>query len=293
MEELKKKVQDFWNQNPCGAKLVKSPLGSDSFFAESEKERYATESHILGIINSLNVRGKNILEIGCGLGVDGACFAKNKANYFAIDLALRHLLFSQKRFEMFNLKGNFQLADSENLPFRNEQFDLVYSNGVLHHTPDTQKAINEIYRVLKFNGKVIVMLYNKKSFNFYFNIMFLRRLGIFLLLFNWGRMLIHKLTGESLDRLNKHLSNFKNEGFHYLSAQRFLKENTDGPGNPLSKVYTRQQAVKLFSMFKKVRTEIWFLNKKRIPFIGLFFPKWLESKIERLWGWHLYIFAEK
>lgn len=292
-DSVKREVENFWNRHPCGSKFVDEVFGSREFFVKVEKERYNLEPHILQIILSQAIKGKKILEIGCGLGTDGTQFARKNGRYFAVDLAVRHIELSKKRFELFGLDGNFQIADAENLPFLDNTFDIVYSHGVLHHTPDTQKAMDEIYRILTPGGKAIVMLYHKNSYNYYFNIMFLRRIGIFLLCFPGGVEFVRRLTGEDSLRLLEHKRNLRLGGLKYLSAQRFLNQNTDGPGNPLSKVYTKKEVIKMFRNFRKVRMDIRYLNKRWIPLVGRYIPRSLEKTLEKLWGWHLYIFAEK
>lgn len=293
MEELKQKVRVFWNDYPCGSKFVKEELGTKDFFVKLRKERYSLEPHTLEIISSLGVQGKKVLEVGCGLGTDGRQFAENGADYFAVDLAPRHIELAKKAFELFGLKGNFRVADAENLPFDDNSFDLVYSHGVLHHTPDTQKAIDDIYRVLKPGGKAIIMLYHRNSYNYYINIMFIRRIGVFLLYLPGGIKLINKVTKEDPQRLLEHKTNLISEGLEYLSAQRFLTQNTDGPGNPLSKVYTKKQAANMFIKFSNFTTDVKYLNKRWLPLIGKYLPYSIEARLSRLWGWHLYIFATK
>ena len=88
-------------------------------------------------------RGLKVLEIGCGLGTDGAQFAEAGADYTGVDLTEAAVELARKRFELFDLPGKFQTADAENLDFADESFDLVYSHGVLHHTPETAKAIRK------------------------------------------------------------------------------------------------------------------------------------------------------
>lgn len=292
-QESKKRIGDFWNEHPCGDKFSKATIGTKEYFESIKKIRFQLEPHILEIIDFDGYRNKRVLEVGCGLGTDGAQFAENGAEYFAIDLAPRHIELAKKQFELFNLEGNFQVADAENLPFGDNTFDLVYSQGVLHHTPNTQKAVDEIYRVLKCEGRTIVMLYHKNSYNYYINIMVIRRIGIFLLYFPWGIKLINRITGENLQRLLEHKRNLIREGLKYLSTQRFLTQNTDGPGNPLSKVYTKKEAMSYFGKFRNTRVDIKYLNRRWVPLIGRYIPYSIEKKVSRLIGWHLYVFAIK
>jgi len=121
------------------------------------------------------IRNKKILEIGCGTGGHSLFFASKGANIYSTDLTRERVESSKKLIgHLNNLKAEFKVCDAENLPFKDSFFDIVYSNGVIHHTYDIKKAISEIHRVLKPNGKAFIMLYSKKSFMYYFNILLIK-----------------------------------------------------------------------------------------------------------------------
>ncbi|MBK7993350.1 MAG: class I SAM-dependent methyltransferase [Blastocatellia bacterium] len=292
-EELKQKVREFWNENPCGTKFAQAEIGTVEFFNAIEKHRYETEWHILEMANFPAWKGKTVLEVGCGLGTDAVQFARAGAIYTGVDLTPRSIELVGKRFQQQNLTGNFQVADAENLPFPDNHFDLVYSHGVLHHTPDTQKAINEVHRVIKPGGRALVMLYHRNSYNYYGNIMFFRRFGAKLLQYEWGPKVVNLITKEDINALKRLQNDMKKNPEQFFSQEEFLNQNTDGAGNPLARVYNRSEAAQLFSRFGKVETAVRFLNKRWIPIIGKFLPKAIESPLARLWGWHLWIIANK
>ena len=108
-------------------------------------------------------KGKRTLEIGVGLGADHQKLAEHGAILSGIDLTPRAINHTKRRFELMGLNSQLQIADAENLPFEDNSFDAVYSWGVLHHSPDTQKAVNEVYRILKPGGLAKIMIYNKHS----------------------------------------------------------------------------------------------------------------------------------
>lgn len=137
----KQKTQEHWNKTPCGTK-------------EEHRTRYESYPWLKKLITE--IENKKVLEIGCGQGTDLQLFTiKNDA--LGIDITSKHL-------ELAKGKGlNVQYGDAESIPFENNSFDVVYSFGVLHHTPNITKAINEIERVLRPRGKAIIMLYNKYS----------------------------------------------------------------------------------------------------------------------------------
>ena len=214
---LKERVRAFWQANPCGVKFADAPPGTRKFYELVEAHRYTKEWHIPIAADFKSARGLKVLEIGCGLGTDGAQFAEAGADYTGVDLTEAAVELARKRFEMFGVPGNIQTADAEQLQFDDNSFDLVYSHGVLHHTPDTAKAIREIHRVLRPGGRAMVMLYHRDSYNYLINISLLRRAGAHLLRFNSGVRLAQLLTGEPIESLREHAHRLKTEKESYLA----------------------------------------------------------------------------
>jgi ubiquinone/menaquinone biosynthesis C-methylase UbiE len=291
--ELKSQIREFWNEHPCGSKFAQAEIGSAEFFDAVERHRYQTEWHIPQMVDFPKWRDARVLEVGCGLGTDAVQFARAGARYTGIDLTPRSIELARQRFLQSNLRGEFQVSDAENLSFEDNQFDLVYSHGVLHHTPDTQRAINEVHRILKPGATAIVMLYHKRSYNYYGNIMLFRRMGAMVLNFDWGPRLVNRITGEDLAALEQLQRDLRKNPQRFFSSEEFLNQNTDGAGNPLAKVYTRKEARQLFSRYSTVDTAVRFLNKRWIPGIGKYIPRAVEDPVARLWGWHLWIFGKK
>jgi ubiquinone/menaquinone biosynthesis C-methylase UbiE len=290
--ELKERVRQFWQEHPCGTKFADASPGSRRFYELVEEHRYTKEWHIPAAAGFASTKGLRVLEIGCGLGTDGAQFAQAGADYTGIDLTDAAIELAQKRFELFNLSGTFQTDDAERLSFPNDSFDLVYSHGVLHHTPDIDAAIREIHRVLRPGGRAEVMLYHRNSYNYRVNISMLRRAGVHLLRWKTGVKLVQMLTGEPEDSLRNHARQLKADS-SYLSSEQFLSQNTDGAGNPLARVYSREEARELFKDFKKVDVKTFFLNKRWIPIVGSILPRSIEARLASRWGWHLWVYAEK
>jgi SAM-dependent methyltransferase len=289
-EELKERVRAFWQAHPCGTKFSDAEIGTPEFFERIEAHRYEKEWHIPTAADFASTRGLRVLEIGCGMGTDGAQFAKAGANYAGIDLTDAAVELARKRFQVSGLKGEFRIADAERLDFPDASFDLVYSHGVLHHTPDIEAAVREIHRVLKPGGRAIVMLYHRGSYNYRVGIRVLRRAGAGLLKSESGIKLINFLTGEPIDSLREHAQLAKNGN---SSADDFLSQSTDGAGNPLARVYSRREAERIFRNFSKVELRAYFLNKRFIPLIGNLLPRSIESLLASRWGWHLWIYATK
>ncbi len=291
--DLKERVRAFWQANPCGTKFADAPPGSRRFYELVEEHRYTREWHIPLAADFAGARGLKVLEVGCGLGTDGAQFAGAGADYTGVDLTDAAIELARKRFELFNLPGKFRPADAENLDFDNDSFDLVYSHGVLHHTPDTARAIQEIHRVLRPGGRAVVMLYHRDSYNYRVNISLLRRAGARLLRWDSGIKLVHRLTGEPVASLRKHARQFKSDQNNYLRSGEFLSHNTDGAENPLARVYSRHEALELFKDFSAVELRTYFLNKRWLPVFGSVLPRSVESRLASRWGWHLWVYAKK
>ncbi len=290
---LKERVRAFWQANPCGTKFANSAAGTRRFYEIVEDHRYRKEWHIPQAADFASAQGLKVLEIGCGIGTDGAQFVGAGADYTGVDLTDAAIELAQKRFELFNLTGTLQTADAEKLDFADDSFDLVYSHGVLHHTPDIERAVKEIYRVLRPGGRAVVMLYHRDSYNYRVNISLLRRAGAQLLRWKSGVSLVHRLTGESLESLRQHATQLKKDQHSYLKSEEFLSQNTDGAGNPLARVYSRGEARELFKDFAEIEMRTYFLNKRWLPLIGNMLSRSAESRLAARWGWHLWIYAKK
>ena len=292
-QSLKERVRAFWQEHPCGTKFADAEPGSRRFYELVEEHRYRVEWHIPGAAGFDRARGLRVLEIGCGLGTDGARFARAGALYTGVDLTEAAVSLARRRFELEGLPGEFRVADAEALEFEDETFDLVYSHGMLHHTPAVRAAVREVHRVLRPGGRAVVMLYHRDSYNYRVNIGLLRRAGARLLRTEGGLRLAHRLTGEPVESLREHAARLKEDSAQYLSAGEFLSRNTDGAGNPLTRVYSRREARELFRDFARVDFAVHFLNKRWLPLLGPVLPRTAEARLASRWGWHLWIYATK
>lgn len=158
----KKEVFDFWNEASCGEDMLLSHANKAGYVQQS-LQRYSLEPYIEDFADFSNSTGKKVLEVGVGLGADHQKFAENGAILFGVDLTERAIEHVTKRFEIFGLSSTLSVGDAENLGFEDEKFDVVYSWGVIHHSPDTPRAIEEILRVLKSGGHAKIMIYHKWS----------------------------------------------------------------------------------------------------------------------------------
>lgn len=160
--EKKIEVKDFWNMASCGEELYLKGFSKQDYLNHSKK-RYELEPEILEFGEFFKFNGKKTLEIGVGLGADHQCLAEAGAILYGVDLTERAINHTSRRFELLGLNSKLQSADAENLPFPDNSFDAIYSWGVLHHTPNTPKAIQEVRRVLKPKGTAKIMIYHRYS----------------------------------------------------------------------------------------------------------------------------------
>ena len=161
----KKDIKDYWeNKSPQTWYSDKDQeKNSTSWFNELAYKRYNVYYEYLKEIAEFNYhKEEKVLEIGTGVGTDIVSYAKNGSIVSGVDLTENAIDITKKHLETFKLSyDKLLVADAENLPFENNYFDLVYSFGVLHHTPNTEKGVQEVLRVLKPGGKFIIMLYSK------------------------------------------------------------------------------------------------------------------------------------
>lgn len=158
-------VAAYWNRRPCNIKHSLKPVGSREYFDEVEARKYFVEPHIPGFAEFDLWNEKKVLEIGCGLGTDATNFARAGAVYTGVDLSSESLALARTRFEVFGLSGEFYEGNAEQLDTLMPRggFDLVYSFGVIHHTPEPRKVIEAARRVIAPDGELRIMLYAKDS----------------------------------------------------------------------------------------------------------------------------------
>jgi ubiquinone/menaquinone biosynthesis C-methylase UbiE len=157
--ELKSAVRDFWNAEPCGTRY----LGSHQDFEAHAQARYGLEPFIPKFAQFADSRGLRVLEIGVGMGSDYLEWLKAGAIATGVDLSQASLNMANRRCEAYGFTPDLRLADAERLPFADNSFDVVYSYGVMHHSPDTPQCIQEALRVLKPGGQARIMIYHHPS----------------------------------------------------------------------------------------------------------------------------------
>ena len=160
---LKDSVRDFWNEKSCGEVYAEGYVLREQLDNQA-RERYALEPWIHPFADYPSGAGKDVLEIGVGMGADHLEWAKaTPRSLTGVDLTERAIRFTADRLSLYGLHSDLGVADAENLPFPDQSFDIVYSYGVLHHSPDTARAIQEVRRILRPGGVAKVMIYHSRS----------------------------------------------------------------------------------------------------------------------------------
>ena len=158
-------VQSYWDRRPCNIRHSKEPVGTRAYFDEVEARKYFVEPHIPAFADFPRWNGRRVLEIGCGIGTDAVSFARAGADYTAVELSAASLELARRRFEVYGLKGRFYHGNAETVDqlVGPTQFDLVYSFGVIYHTPNPRAVIESARRVVKPDGELRIMLYAQNS----------------------------------------------------------------------------------------------------------------------------------
>ncbi len=249
-------VEKFWNSSPCGSRDSENEEGSKAFFEEVERKRYTREPFIHEFAQFNAWRNKTVLEVGCGMGTDLLQFAKGGAQVYAVDLTAKGVALTKKRLELYGFTGEISKGDAEHLPYTDDKFDLVYSWGVIHHTPNIIKAIAEIYRVTKSGGKILVMIYHKWS---------LVSLQVWL---RYGLFSLKPFT--NIDAL--------------------LAIHMESPG---TKAFTIQETLTLFKQFKRVKiTPVVTPYDLRLA-RRFYLPRCVSNFIPNRLGWFIVVEGEK
>ncbi|HEY9230599.1 MAG TPA: class I SAM-dependent methyltransferase, partial [Blastocatellia bacterium] len=186
------------------------------------------------------------------------------AEVTGVDLTPRSIEIARQRFAVYGCAATFAIGDAEQLAFPDERFDVVYSFGVLHHTPDTERAIAEVHRVLKGGGRAVVMLYHRASLYYWGGLMLKR--GIF------GGELRRARPAEMMSRYVEH---------------------SDTAGRPLVKAYTRGEAHHLFRAFNDCQVSVNQLTRAELGRAGRALPENVFQWLARHFGWNLIITATK
>ncbi len=275
-QELKREIRRFWGAMPCGVVSSPQPVDSHGFFAETARHRFEIHTDwdrafLKDAIRFQEHKNKKVLEIGCGIGVDGLQWALAGNRYFGLDYNFPSCKITRNRFQDAGREGAFSNGDAENLPFADGSFDLIYSFGVLHHTPATEKAVEEVYRCLRPGGLAIIMLYYK-----------------------WSAMVFGDIL---LGRGLRQGALWKAGGIGPLiSKYTEWDSQTETSVNPLTRVFSKREARKMFRPFRNIEMELHYLwpgHFGPLRRLALLLPSSVQHNLHRVLGWNLIIRAVK
>ncbi len=265
-DTLKDQVKAFWEANPCDIRDTGSPFDA-AYFAALSQQRYDSHPYIPAFADFDRWRGKRVLEVGVGAGSDFCRWAEAEAQVVGVDLTAQAAQLTTHRLALFNQAATVNIADCEYLPFADNSFDLCYSFGVLHHTPNTEKAIHEVLRVLKPGGEIRIMLYHTLS---------------------WVTLKVYLLHGLLALR-------------PFAPIQSLMEDHMESQG---TKAYTVAEAQVLFARFVNVTVQptltcydTWRGYQTRegtlFQFAKRLWPAWLINRMGDRYGWNLLISGVK
>lgn len=265
-------VQEYWNRRPCNIRHSRKPVGDREYFDEVEQRKYFVEPHIPEFAQFHRWQGKRILEVGCGIGTDTINFARAGAQVTAVDLSEKSLEIARKRAAVYGL-GNidFIRANAEELTaaLEPETFDLVYSFGVVHHTPDPRRALRQMTSLLRTRGSLKIMVYHRHSWK------------VMSVLATYGRGAFWKLD-EVIARHSE-----AQEGCPVTYT--YTKNQAHGMINQLG---LRTESISIDHIFPwRIKDYIEYRYRKVWYFAAL--PPSVFRWLEQRFGWHLCITAIK
>lgn len=157
-------IQKFWDEFVYDDVMATTkPFGSEEFFTDLESYRYQRLDYLERILDFSSYKEKHILDVGCRIGLDLARFSENGARVTGIDLSDSCIETARQYFLLKGLKGDFKVMNGEDMKFEDKSFDLVYAHGVIQYTADPAMMVKEMKRVLRDDGEVILMAYNRYS----------------------------------------------------------------------------------------------------------------------------------
>ena len=277
-----REIRDFWDAHPCGQDQVGAPDtyrrgDREHFFDEYDRFKFSIETHIPDCLDRLDLADKQVLEVGTGEGAESEQLIRRGARWSGIDLTPESIERVGVRLALRDLPFDDLLQASVlDLPFADESFDMVFSHGVLHHVPDVHTAQREIHRVLRPDGELVVMLSARWSLNYLVAIGAIRRAMLLA-----AYPLVQARLLEPSAMLDAHVRNARQVGLgRYLRMKQFIHSNTDGPGNPYSRVYDRRRLEADFPDFEVKKLYRRFMHAPPLPVHGI--------RGGRRAGWHLW-----
>jgi 2-polyprenyl-3-methyl-5-hydroxy-6-metoxy-1,4-benzoquinol methylase len=266
------KVSEYWNARPCNIRHSPKPVGTREYYDEVEARKYNVEYHIPQFAQFKRWKGKKVLEIGCGIGTDTMSFARAGAHVTAVDLTEKSLEVAQRRAQVFGFEDRvkFIQANAEKLSesVAVEPYDLVYSFGVLHHTPHPERVLDEIRKYVKPESTLKIMVYNRWAWKVLW-VMFIYGKGQF-----WKLDRLIAEYSEAQTGCPVTYSYSRTDGRRLLGAHGF--EVTDVMVDHIFPYSIPEYVQYRYKM-------VWYFR---------WLPRFLFRALERTFGWHLCLTAK-
>jgi len=266
------RVKEYWNRRPCNIQHSPCPVGTKEYFDEVETRKYFVEPHIPGFAQFERWRGKKVLEVGCGIGTDTVSFARHGAQVTAVDLSEKSLEIARRRLIVYGVHGQVQLfsGNAEELSrfVPVEPYDLIYSFGVIHHTPQPERVLEQMRQYARPGTTVKIMVYNRRS---------------------WKVMWILLTEGK---------------GQFWKLPELVAKNSEAQTGCPITFTYTRREGRELLERHgfrvRNIRVDHIFPYRVRdyvqYHYVKESYFQWMPQPafrtLERWFGWHLCLTAE-
>jgi ubiquinone/menaquinone biosynthesis C-methylase UbiE len=263
----KEAAKKQWNSTPCGSTAAnQTEYGSIGFFDAVRRSRYeVSDQWMKRVIPFAASKGKCLLEIGHGIGSDLLTFSEAGAEVHGIDITQEHNRLASRNFELHQRPVTLKLCDAAHIDYPDNFFDIVYSNGVLHHTPDTIRCISEAFRVLKPGGMFVLSLYHTWSAFHIFSV-----------------VLYNGVLKRKVWTLG------------YKGLMSTVETGADGITiKPLVKTYSRRELRTILQDFSKVNIQVAHFDGSHIPYFGKIIPNFLARRLESLLGWYVIAIAQK
>jgi SAM-dependent methyltransferase len=160
---LNARVRDYWNHHIHDLAITSHPVGSPGFFQDLDEYHFDKLHHLLRLVPFEGLAGREVLEVGCGTGVDLVRFARGGARVTGVDLADAAIALARSNFQQRGLRARLLVADAEQLPFADDRFDYMFAHGVVQYTGEGQSVVHEARRVLRPGGSAVFQVYNRVS----------------------------------------------------------------------------------------------------------------------------------
>ena len=264
-------VQQYWNQRPCNIRHSTAQIGTKKYFDEVEARKYFVEPHIPDFAGFAEWKGKKVLEIGCGIGTDTINFARAGAEVTAVDLSVESLKLAEKRAEVYGLTDRikFYQANAEKLSefIPIEKYDLIYSFGVVHHSPNPSEIVRQLREHFVKKGTTLkLMVYNRNSWK------------VWWILLGYGKGQFWKLD----ELIAQHSEAQTGCPVTYTYTKKTVKNLIGADFEIVKSDYEHIFPYRISDYVKYRYVKNWYFR---------ILPSVIFNRLEKLFGWHLCLTA--